>query len=70
MYLAAPGSTVADVIAGIVLLVVFVVEAVYVLRIAPPDGGSDGEGDGGARVPARPSPKGPPPKAGGRRVDE
>ncbi len=60
----------ADVVAGIVLLVVFIVEAVYVLRITPPDGNSDGEGDGGAPVPARPSPKRPPPKAGEGRIGE
>ena len=69
MLIAASGSTVADVIAGIVLLVVFVVEAVYVLRIPPPDPGT-GEGDGGTPVPAKPSPKGPPPMAGEQRLDE
>lgn len=55
---ASSGTTVADLVAGIILLAVVIVEAIYVLRQSL---NGDEDGDGGALVPANPIPKGPAP---------
>jgi hypothetical protein len=51
--MAGSGTTPADIVAGVVIVVVIVLEAIYVLRQTR---GDEDDGEGGALVPADPRP--------------